>query len=75
VDGVVQLRTALLKRPEVVMRTFTERLLTYALGRGLQPYDMPVVRGVVRDAARQEYRFSSIVLGIVNSVPFKNRKS
>ena len=63
------------KRPEVFVRTLTEKLMTYALGRGLQYYDMPVVRAIVRDAAKQDYRFSSIVLGIVQSAPFQMRMS
>ena len=49
------------------MQTFTERLLMYALGRKLEYYDMPIVRGIVRDAARDDYRFSSFVWGIVQS--------
>ena len=73
VDGVVTLRQALLKQPEIFVSTVTEKLLTYALGRGLQPYDMPAVRAIVGDAARTEYRFSSIVLGIINSTPFQKR--
>jgi cytochrome c5 len=73
IDGVVALREALLKRPEVVVGTFTEKLLTYALGRGLQPYDMPTVRAIVRDAASHNYRVSSLVVGIVNSLPFRMR--
>jgi hypothetical protein len=48
-------------------------MLTYALGRGLEPSDMPVVRRIVRDAARADYRFGSIVMGIVESVPFQMR--
>jgi hypothetical protein len=75
VDGVVQLREALLKHPDVVVQTFTERLLTYALGRGLHSYDMPAVRAIVRDAAQRDYRFSAIVIGIVNSTPFRMRRS
>ena len=73
VDGVVTLRQALLKQPEIFVSTVTEKLLIYALGRGLQPYDMPAVRAIVGDAARTEYRFSSIVSGIVNSAPFQKR--
>jgi mono/diheme cytochrome c family protein len=73
VDGVVTLRRALVARPEVFVGTMTEKLLTYALGRGLDYRDMPVVRGIVRDAARHNYRFSSIVSGIVHSVPFQMR--
>jgi hypothetical protein len=73
VDGVVALRQALLKRPAMLVGTMTEKLLTYALGRGLTASDMPAVRAIVADAARQEYRFSSVVLGIVRSVPFGMR--
>ena len=56
------------------MFTLTEKLLIYALGRGLEAYDMPVVREIVRDASRQNYRFSSLLAGIVKSVPFRMRK-
>jgi len=73
VDGVVELREALLARPDVFIQTFAEKLLTYALGRGLEYYDMPVVRGIVREAASEDYRFSAVVLGIVNSPPFLMR--
>jgi hypothetical protein len=73
VDGIVTLRQGLLKRPEVFVGTFTEKLLTYALGRGLAYFDQPAVRRIVRQAAPQDYRFSSIVLGIVNSTPFTHR--
>jgi hypothetical protein len=51
----------------------TEKMLTYALGRGLEYYDMPVVRSIARDAASQNYRFSSIVVGIVKSTPFQKK--
>ena len=61
-------------RPDQFARTATEMLLTYALGRGLEYYDMPVVRSIVRDAGHREYRFSSLVTGIVTSVPFQMRK-
>jgi hypothetical protein len=73
VDGVVALRRALLRDPEVFVGTVTEKLLTFALGRGLTAADMPAVRTIVRDASRAEYRFSAIVLGIVRSVPFRMR--
>jgi mono/diheme cytochrome c family protein len=73
VDGVVTLRQALLSRPDVFVGTMTEKLLTYALGRGLDYHDMPVVRSIVRQSAAGGYRFSSLVLGIVNSVPFQMR--
>jgi hypothetical protein len=72
-DGVTTLRQVLLRRPETFVQTLTEKMLTYALGRGLDYHDMPVVRGIVRDAAASHYKFSSIVMGIVNSVPFQMR--
>jgi hypothetical protein len=75
VDGPVTLRRALLKHPEQFVRTFTEKLMTYALGRGLEYYDMPVVRAVATDASHNDYRFSSLVLGIVNSAPFRMKRA
>jgi hypothetical protein len=72
VDGVVTLRQALVRQPEIFVGTVTEKLMTYALGRGLAYYDMPAVRAIVRDTA-PDYRFTSIVLGIVNSAPFQKR--
>ena len=56
------------------MQTLTEKLMTYALGRSVEHYDMPTVRQIVRDAARDNYRFSSLVMGIVKSAPFQMRK-
>jgi hypothetical protein len=53
----------------------TEKLLIYALGRGLEPYDMPVVRGIVRDAAKQDYKFSALVFNIVKSTPFQMKRA
>jgi hypothetical protein len=73
VDGVVTLRKALLNRPEVFVGTLTEKLLTYALGRGLDYRDMPAVRAILRDAATKNYRFSAIILGVVHSTPFQMR--
>ena len=73
--GVAGLEDALLSRPEMFTGALTEKLLTFALGRGVEPYDGPAVRKVVRDAAKDRYRFSSIILGIVKSVPFQMRKS
>jgi cytochrome c5 len=73
VNGVVDLRRALLLHPERFVGTKTQKLMTYALGRGLEYYDMPVVRSIARDAARNDYRFSSIVMGIVKSAPFQMR--
>ncbi|HEY6342388.1 MAG TPA: DUF1592 domain-containing protein [Bryobacteraceae bacterium] len=71
VDGPASLRQALLGYSDQFVQTVTEKLLTYAMGRGVQYYDMPTVRGIVREAARNDYRFSSIVRGIVNSTPFQ----
>jgi len=73
IDGVVALRNAILARSDVFARTLTEKLMTYAIGRGLQYYDMPVVRDIVRKAERQDYRFSVIIMGIVNSPAFQMR--
>src|SRR5688572_1681115 len=73
VDGPVALRTALMARPDVFVGTLTEKLLIYALGRGLEPVDMPIVRSVVRSAAARNYAMQSIVLGIVRSAPFQMR--
>ena len=73
VTGVVQLREALTRNSETFVTTFTERLLTYALGRGLNYRDMPAVRKIVREAARENYRFSAIVTGIIRSTPFQMR--
>jgi mono/diheme cytochrome c family protein len=74
VSGPVDLRKALMKHPEQFVQTLTEKLMTYGLGRGLEYYDMPAVRKIVRDAARDDYRFSSIVKGIVNSQPFRMKR-
>jgi hypothetical protein len=70
-DGAASLRQALLDRCDVFASTLTEKLMTYAVGRGLKYYDMPVVRAIRRDAAEKDYRFSSIVQGIVKSAPFQ----
>jgi hypothetical protein len=75
VDGPVALRGAIMRHPEQFVRTFTEKLMTYGLGRGLESYDMPEVRSAARDAAKQGYRFSSIVAGIVNSPAFRVKTS
>jgi hypothetical protein len=65
----------LLKRPEVFASTMTEKLLTFALGRGVEPLDGPAVRQVVRAARGADYRFSSLIEAIVNSTPFQMRTS
>ena len=74
-DGPAELRAALAARGEQFVETFTEKLLTYALGRGIEAYDRPVVRGIARDAAADDYRWSSIIMGIVESTPFQMRRS
>jgi cytochrome c551/c552 len=72
-DGPASLRLALLSRSDVFVRTMTEKLLTYGTGRALKYYDMPVVRSITRDAAKNDNRFSSLILGIVKSDPFQMR--
>src|SRR5688500_7334188 len=73
VDGPAALRQAILSRPDAFATVLTERMLTYALGRGVEPSDMPVVRKIVKQAARSGYRFESIITGIVESAPFQMR--
>ena len=72
-DGVVGLRTALLAKADVFVATLTEKLLVYALGRGLEYYDAPAVRGIVAAAAADDYAFSALIRGVVESVPFQMR--
>ena len=74
IGGPVDLRKAILRRPEQFVQTMTEKLMTYALGRSVEYYDMPAVRKIVRDAAAENYRFSAIVKGIVRSQPFQMRR-
>jgi mono/diheme cytochrome c family protein len=73
VDGVVTLRQALLRQPELFVGTVAEKLMIYSLGRGLAYYDMPEIRKIVRDSASQNYRFSSLIMGVVNSTAFQKR--
>jgi hypothetical protein len=73
IDGAAELRDALLSDPTIFVDTVTQKLMTYALGRGLQYYDMPVVRGLLEDARGDHYKFSDIVIGIVESAPFRMR--
>src|SRR4029077_10193134 len=73
--GIAGLEDGLVKRPDIFVGTLTEKLLTFALGRGVESYDAPAVRKIVRDAQSNNYRFSAIILGIVNSTPFTMRKS
>ena len=72
-DGPASLRKALLGRSDVFVQTMTEKLLTYGTGRALKYYDMPVVRSIAHDAAKNDNRFSSLILGIVKSDPFQMR--
>jgi mono/diheme cytochrome c family protein len=74
-DGPAGLREVLTGKRELFVETATERLLTYALGRGVEEYDHPVLRKIVRGAAADDYRWSSIILGIVNSAPFQMRRT
>jgi len=71
VDGPVALRKMLTGNPDVFAKVLTEKLMTYALGRGVEYSDMPMVREILRDASHNDYRFASIVLGIVKSTPFE----
>jgi hypothetical protein len=74
-NGIGGLRSLLHARRDQFASTVTEKLLAYALGRGLEPYDLPAVRAIVREAAPNGHRWSSIILGIVNSVPFQMRRA
>jgi hypothetical protein len=71
VDGPVALRRMLTNRPETFMGVMTEKMLTFALGRGLDTHDMPTVRKIVAQAKTNNFRFSSLVTGIVESTPFQ----
>jgi hypothetical protein len=73
--GPDEFRQALLTRRDDFIRTFTEKLLTYALGRGLEYYDAPAIRRIKREAAPSNYRWSSVVQAIVKSPPFQMRRS
>ena len=72
-DGVASLREALLSRSDVFVGTMTQKLMIYGVGRPLQYTDMPAIRAIVSDAARHQYRFSSLITGIVNSPQFQMR--
>jgi hypothetical protein len=74
-EGVTGLQRALLSRPELFATTFTEKLMTYALGRGVEYYDGPAVRAIVRDAEARNYRFSAFISDIVKSTPFQMRRA
>ncbi len=74
-EDVHGLEEALLKRPEIFVGALVEKLLTYALGRGVEPGDAPAIRAIVRQARPEEFRMSSLILGVVNSIPFQMRMS
>src|SRR5258708_39757547 len=74
-DGPASLRAAILNRSDVFIGTFTENLLAYGLGRVLETYDMPAVRAIAREAARNNNHFSSFILGVVKSTPFQMRRA
>jgi hypothetical protein len=73
INGVESLRNAILSRPDAFVQTMTEKLLMYAVGRTSHYYDMPAIRAVTREASRNNYKFSSLVAGIVNSDAFQMR--
>ena len=74
-EGVAGLRKLAVSRRDDLVRTLTEKLLMYATGRGIEYYDMPAVRQILREAARSDYRWSSIILGVVKSIPLQMRRS
>jgi cytochrome c553 len=74
-NGTAELRTLLLNRQEEFVTNVTKKLLTYGLGRGAEYYDMPAVRQIVRQAAAEEFRWSSLITGVINSVPFQMRRT
>jgi len=73
--GVAGLEQGLRSRPELFVSTLTEKLLTFALGRGIESYDAPAVRKIVRDAQANNYRFSSVIIGVIDSTPFTMRRA
>jgi hypothetical protein len=73
VNGVIDLRNSIVSRPEMFAGTLAEKLLLYALGRGLDYRDRPAVRGIVREAAQKDYKMSSLILGVIRSTPFQMR--
>jgi hypothetical protein len=74
-NGPAGLRAAILKHQNAFLVSFTENLMTYALGRRIEPYDMPAIRRIIRDAAAADYRMSAFMLGVVNSAPFRMSKA
>jgi hypothetical protein len=74
-DGVAKLEEALLMRPELFVRTMTEKLFTFALGRAPEASDAPAIRKIIREARANDYRFSSLILGLTQSMPFQMRQA
>ena len=74
-EGRNGLQELLMDRPGDFVATVTEKLLTYALGRGVEYYDMPAVRSIVRDASEDDYSWSSVILGVIESTPFQMRRT
>jgi hypothetical protein len=75
ISGVADLRDAIMSRPEVFYRIFTENMMAYALGRRVEYYDMPAIRTITGDAGENEYRLSSFVIGIVNAPAFRSSRA
>jgi hypothetical protein len=75
VNTPTELTEILLKRPVPMVRSFTANLLAYAVGRRVEYFDQPVIRGIVRDAEENDYRISSLILGVVRSAPFQMMRS
>jgi hypothetical protein len=73
-DGVTGLKKVLLSQPELFTGAFTEKLMMYAIGRNVQYYDLPAVRRIVRESAKQDHSFAALVLGVVKSAPFQMRQ-
>jgi hypothetical protein len=71
IEGARDLRRVLLEHSDAFVTSATEKLMTYALGRRIEHFDQPAIRKIVRDASRDDYRFSSLVLGVVHSAPFQ----
>jgi hypothetical protein len=75
VSGPAELDHALVAQKQVLVQAVTGKLMTYALGRGMEYYDAPTIREIVRTAGRDDYRWSSVILGIVKSAPFQMRRA
>ena len=75
IEGPASLRAALLKYKDVFVTSFTESLMTYALGRRVESYDMPTVRAIVKDAAKNDYRMSAFINGVINSAAFQRGRA